>query len=109
MTRSVEHIMSIEPPEMPTFVRSIREVEVGLGVERRILSEQELKNRDAVRRSIFLRSSAKKGQRLMDCDIEYRRPGFGIRPDQYDFIKEAKINREIKSGEILKVKDLSWN
>lgn len=109
MTRSVEHIMSIEPSEMSTFVRSIREVEVGLGVERRILSEQELKNRDAVRRSIFLRSSAKKGQRLMDCDIEYRRPGFGIRPDQYDLIKEAKLNREIKSGEILEVKDLSWN
>ena len=58
MTRSVEHIMSIEPPDAH-FCEEHKEVEVGLGGERRILSEQELKNRDAVRRSI-LRSSAKK-------------------------------------------------
>ena len=45
----------------------------------------------------------------MDCDIEYRRTGFGIRPDQYDFIKKYRINREIKSGEILRMRDLSWN
>lgn len=109
MTRSVEHIMSIEPNEMKEFVRTIRDVEIGLGLERRVMSEVEIQKRDSIRRSIFLRSSAKAGQRLVDCDIEFRRPGFGIRPDQYDGVKESVVNRDIEAGELLQMQDLSWN
>jgi len=107
MTRSVEHVMSIEPDEMKQFVRTIREVEIGLGCERRIMAEEELKDRDSVRRSIFLKKPAKFGQKLKECDIEFRRPGFGIRPDQYDLLKEAVLNRDIEAGEQLQLKDLN--
>jgi len=108
MTPSVEHVMSIEPNEMKNFVKTIREVEVGLGVERRIMSEEELKNRDAIRRSVFFRAYSKKGEKLKDCDVEFRRPGFGIRPDQYDSLKEAILTRDVQAGELLQMKDLNW-
>jgi len=108
MTRSVEHVMSIEPDEMKQFVRTIREVEIGLGSERRIMAEEELKNRDAIRRSVFLRKPARCGQQLKECDIEFRRPGFGIRPDQYELFKDAVVVRDIEAGEQLQLKDLSW-
>lgn len=108
MTRSVEHVMSIEPLQMRDFVNTIREVEIGLGIERRVMSEAEIQKRHSVRRSVFFRSSAKKGQRLRDCHIEFRRPGFGVRPDQYDALKEALINRDIEAGELLQMRDLSW-
>lgn len=109
MTRSVEHVMSLEPNEMSSFVKTIREVEVGLGIERRIMAPDELKRRDAIRRSVFIRSPARKGQRLIECDIEFRRPGFGISPDQYDLLENAHLNRDIDPGELLQLRDLSWS
>lgn len=109
MTRSVEHVMSIEPHEMKSFVKAIREVEIGLGRERRIMCEEELNKRNSIRRSVFFRTTAKKGARLKDCDIEFRRPGYGIRPDQYDAMKEALLNRDMEAGEVLKLQDLGWS
>lgn len=108
MTRSVEHVMSIEPNEMEDFVKIIREIETALGTERRTMSEQEFKKRNAIRRSVFFRTSCKKGTKLKDCDFEFRRPGYGIRPDQYDSLKEATISRDVQAGELLKMSDLNW-
>ena len=52
-TRSVEHIMSIEPNEMTDFIQTIREVEIALGSHNRILHSEEKSKRDALRRSAF--------------------------------------------------------
>ena len=85
MTPSVEHVMSIEPNEMKDFVRTIREVEIGLGTGRRVMHSEEIKKRNALRRSVFLIEPAKKGQRLGDCKVEFRRPGFGFTPINSNF------------------------
>ena len=106
MTRSVEHIMSIEPDEMKSFVNSIRELEIALGVRRRELHPDEIAKRDETRLSLFVRSNAKAGQKLSECDIEFRRPGYGIRPDQFEKISSARIRRDCNAGEMILMKDI---
>lgn len=108
MTRSVEHVMSIEPNEMKKFVQTIRDVEKALGSNRRQLHEAEEIKRNAVRRSLFLREGAKAGQRLGDCDIEFRRPGHGITPDWFEQIKDAALRRDLPPGHMLAMVDLEW-
>ena len=108
MIPSVEHVMSIEPNEMKDFVRTIREVEIGLGTGRRVMHSEEIKKRNALRRSVFLIESAKKGQRLGDCKVEFRRPGFGIHSDQFEFLKDNILVRNIDSGQMVQFSDLSW-
>ncbi len=108
MTPSVEHVMSIEPNEMKDFVRTIREVEIGLGTGRRVMHSEEIKKRNALRRSVFLIEPAKKGQRLGDCKVEFRRPGFGVHSDQFEFLKNNILVRDIDSGQIIQFSDLSW-
>jgi N,N'-diacetyllegionaminate synthase len=109
MTRSVEHIMSIEPSEMKEFVKTIHEVEVALGASRRKMQPLELSNRDLIRRSLFLRSDGLSGQKLSKCDIEFRRPGTGISPDQYEALSSAKLNKPLKSGKMISMNDLKFN
>jgi len=109
MTQSVEHVMSIEPQEMKDFVKIIREVEIGLGIGRREMSENEIKKRTEVRRSAFLVEAAKKGQHLSDCKIEFRRPGFGINPDQFELISNSILARDLESGQIINFSDLLWS
>jgi len=107
-TRSVEHIMSIEPDEMKAFVQTIRDVEVAMGSSQRILHPAEKENRKAIRRSVFLKEQAEKGMRLKDCRIEFRRPGFGVSPDQYETLLDTVLIRDISVGERLDITDLVW-
>jgi sialic acid synthase SpsE len=108
MTRSVEHIMSIEPDEMKSFVQTIREVEIAMGDNRREFHGEEKQNRNSIRRSVFLCGDAKAGQKLSECEIEFRRPGFGISPSFYEEIKDASLNCDLSAGHMLSLEDLKW-
>jgi N,N'-diacetyllegionaminate synthase len=108
LTRSIEHVMSIEPDEMKNFVRVIREVEIGLGIGRREMVKEEIKKRTNLRRSAFLAEDVKKGQYLYDCRIEFRRPGTGIPPDQFELISRSVFAKDLKSGVMLKYSDLKF-
>ncbi|MFZ0694770.1 MAG: N-acetylneuraminate synthase family protein [Alphaproteobacteria bacterium] len=106
MTRSVEHIMSIEPPEMAQFVNTIADVQRAMGVTRRILHEAEEKRRLAIRRSVFLQKPGSVGDRLHDCHVMFRRPGYGLRPDQYEQMKDARLRRDLPAGHMVTSSDL---
>ena len=108
MTRSVEHVMSLEPDEMKAFVQTIREIEIAIGTNRRVLHAEEKKKRDALRRSTFIRKNAKAGQKLEECEIEFRRPGFGISPDHYEEIRGGLLKHDLPAGHMLSVADLKW-
>ena len=108
MTKSVEHIMSIEPKDMRNFVKTIRDLEIGLGNGRREISVEEIKKRALLRRSLYLVKSAKKGQRISECSIDFRRPGFGISPDQFDLIKNCKLKKNMDAGCMVNLRDISW-
>ena len=107
MTRSVEHVMSIEPNMMKYFVKTVRDLEISLGNGLRKMSNEELKKRDQARRSIFLVTPGKKGQKISDCKIDFRRPGHGISPDKLELILDCKLLRDIKKDEMLKLSDIS--
>jgi sialic acid synthase SpsE len=106
-TRSVEHVMSIEPPEMKRFIRAIRDVEVALGKPRRILTDAERFKRNAVRRSLYLAADRAAGHLLAEADIDYRRPGFGIPPDRLTEVLGRPLRVAKAAGERIEWTDLS--
>ncbi len=106
MTPSVEHIMSLEPADMSAFVKIMRDLEVAMGDTRRILHAPERQKRDAIRRSIFLAGPAKKGQKLSDVEVEFRRPGYGIGPEQYEGLLNSIFVRDLEKDERLSFSDL---
>ena len=54
-------------------------------------------------------SDAKAGQKISECDVEFRRPGYGIPPDQFEMIKNAQLKIDISSGDILTMQHIEWN
>ena len=105
-TRSVEHMMSLEPPQMRQFVRAIRNLEVALGSTRRVMHADEINKRQAVRRSVYLQKAVKAGTRLADAAIEFRRPGFGVGPDMFDALAEQTFKRDLPAGHLVTLTDL---
>ncbi|MFW8600408.1 N-acetylneuraminate synthase family protein [Desulfobacterota bacterium M19] len=101
MTKSVEHMFSLEPDDMHNFIKRIRDVEEALGNPRRIMQKEELANRNKIRRSVFLTKDTPAGTMLKDLAIEFRRPGDGISPDQYEKMSTCVTKHSLKSGDKL--------
>jgi len=105
-TRSVEHIMSIEPADMSAFVKIIDDVQTAMGESRRVLSAREKEQRLVGRRSVYLADSAKAGQPLKEVAVNFQRPGYGISPDEYEHLLEMKVKTDLKIGHRLSRHDL---
>lgn len=105
-TRSVEHIMSLEPDQMSEFIRAIRDLEIALGNPRRVMHAEEVKKRQANRRSMYLKSAAKAGTRLADAAIDFRRPGFGLGPEMFDALAGQTLKTDLPAGHLLALTDL---
>lgn len=106
MTRSVEHVMSLEPVEMQKFVQTIADVQRAIGTPRRIIHKAENPRRFSIRRSVFLDAPVKAGQRLHDAKVLFRRPGYGLGPDAYEAIPDAKFRRDLPAGHNVTATDL---
>jgi sialic acid synthase SpsE len=100
-TPSVEHIMSIEPAEAGAFVRAIRSIEVALGNRRRLVSEDEQRARLANRRSAHAVRDMRVGDVLTEKDVLYRRPGFGLRPNELRHYVGRSLRRAVAAGQAL--------
>ena len=98
-TRSVEHVMSLEPPEMSRFVKTIREVEVAMGSCRRVMTSEEREYRLKYRRSVYLEEAAHPGQRLDDVRVSFKRPGYGLQPDQYEKVQDYLFRDAHEAGD----------
>lgn len=106
-TRSVEHIMSLEPNEMKQFVQTIRDVEKAMGESRRIMTDVEKQKRLNVRRSLILDEDVQPGQALSETKVKFKRPGYGIAPDAYETMLELSFNKALPAGHVVSVHDLS--
>lgn len=106
-TRSVEHIMSIEPSDMDAFIRSIRELETAMGSSRRLMTAAEAEKRMAVRRSIHVRHDLAAGHVLRPEDVDYRRPGFGLPPSEAEHVIGKALAQPVAAGAALNWSDVS--
>ena len=106
-TRSVEHIFSLEPPEMKQFVSTIRELETALGQPRRLMSEPEQQKRLATRRSCFYRKALQKGETITEEFIDYRRPGYGIPPKEVGNLIDCRVRQDCPQGKQIEWTDLA--
>jgi len=104
--RSTEHIMSLEPSEMKNFVDKIRDVEKAIGRVRAVIGPVERKDRAAIRRSAYLVRDVQAGDIMQRKDIEFRRPGFGMKPNEYRQYIGKHFKHDMKSGSLLTIKDV---
>lgn len=106
MTRSVEHVMSLEPKELREFVKTIRSLETALGSPERTMTDAERQARDAIRRSAFLTEGVNAGERLADADTLFRRPGHGMAPGDWEQQGKKAFRHDLPAGHRIGAEDL---
>lgn len=99
--KSCEHSFSLEENDAIKFVKSIRDLEKALGKARRTIPSEVKLKRKATRRSPYAIQDLKAGATIEFKDFEFKRPGFGITSEEFDFFINKKLNSDIKTGEPL--------
>lgn len=82
-----DHKASLDPEELKSLVKSIRNVEIGLGKNVKAMTASESKNREIARKSIVAKTEIKKGEMFTAENLTVKRPGSGISPmEWYDVL-----------------------
>jgi N,N'-diacetyllegionaminate synthase len=96
-----DHKASLEPDELNTMVKSIREIEIALGSSQKFVSKSEMKNISIARKSIVAKKSIKKGEILSPDNITTKRPGTGITPMEWPKIIGTIANKNYKPDDMI--------
>ena len=102
-----DHAASIEPDPLKDLVKGLREVEAGLGSSVRQFGEKEIGQRKVHRRSLVVKKNIKAGEILTKENLTIKRPGIGIPPRHFEEVLGRKVQRDLKSEQLLAWADVN--
>ncbi len=98
-----DHKASLDPGELKTMIKAIRNIEKAIGDSIKKPSPSEKKNIPIVRKSIVAKRPIKKGEILTEENLTTKRPGTGISPMRWREIIGRKAQRDFKKDELIKI------
>lgn len=101
-----DHAISADYNEMKKLCAETRRVQLLLGESCWNITESELMQREKMRRSIVTKVKLKAGDVITEDNIDFKRPGSGIKPDKMEYILGRTIIRDIEPDELIQWKDL---
>ena len=104
-----DNAVSIEPPEMVEYSKSLREAFSALGkVEEsciRTLGPGEKSNRISLGKSVIANTAIPSGKKISEDLIDFYPSGEGLSPKQLEKLKSYKTIRSIQAGQMLSEQD----
>ncbi len=101
-----DHQLSANPSVFKEMVQKIREIETTLGQFRKHLSKEEIESIEKSRRSIVAKHDLYSGHVLTFNDLDWVRPGGGIKPGNEEKIIGKKLIKTITKGCIITYSDI---
>ncbi|MFZ1985993.1 MAG: N-acetylneuraminate synthase family protein [Desulfatitalea sp.] len=101
-----DHAISADPKELKTIVEEGRNIFAALGSNSRVVTAAELEKRKKFRRSLVARHALQKGHAIREEDIDAKRPGTGIAPDELAYTIGRKLVRDVRPDQVIHWKDL---
>ncbi|MDB2562797.1 N-acetylneuraminate synthase [Sulfurimonas sp.] len=96
-----DHKASLEPDELISMVKSIRNIELALGSSEKVPSKSEKPNMEIARKSIVANCDIKKGDLLSEGNLAIKRPGSGISPMKWDDLIGSRAIKDYKQDELI--------
>jgi N-acetylneuraminate synthase len=90
-----DHAISADEGDLAALVQGSREVFEALGRAERIVGDAEIEKRRVFRRRMVARRPMKKGEHLRPEDVDFKRPGTGINPDELRYVVGRVLTRDV--------------
>jgi N-acetylneuraminate synthase len=101
-----DHWISADPDELAVIVHEGRNIVLSLGSSVRTVSEAESRRRPMMRRRILVARPMKKGEVVSEADLDFKRPGTGIAPDESRYVVGRRLARDVDVDHELEWTDL---
>ncbi len=98
-----DHKASLEPEELKTLVKAIRNIEVALGDGVKRLTPSEARNKPVVRKSIIAAVAIQQGVRFTTENLTVKRPGTGISPMRWGDVIGRVAPRNFEADELIEL------
>ena len=97
-----DHAISSDPTVLRAIVEDGRTIHEALGSTRRMLSEAEIIKRRQFRRSLVTRAALPAGHVLTEADLDAKRPGTGIGPDELRYAVGRELAADLAEDQVLR-------
>lgn len=101
-----DHFHSFDKKDLIYFFTGINEINLILGSDKKTYLKSEVISRLNARRSIFLNTDLKKGQKIKKKNLIMLRPAIGICPSNINKVLNKKIKKNKTKGDILKFSEI---
>lgn len=102
----MDNRMAMEPNDLKVLVQKCKDISVALGKKERIVCQEEVDQRNNMRRSIVTKRYLEKDHIITQEDIDYKRPGTGIPPEKVNEVLGKVVKNDIEPDTIIKESDL---
>lgn len=102
-----DHAVSADPEEMTYLVRQSKDIFSALGSSVRRISEAQSEKRKVFRRRVVASRPILRGQPLTTQDLEFKRPGNGINPDELQYVVGRTLVRDLNPEDEIEWSDLA--
>jgi N,N'-diacetyllegionaminate synthase len=96
-----DHAISANPEQMKVIVEEGRNIFSALGNSRRIVTRADFEKRKKFRRSLVASRALPKGHVLAMVDLDAKRPGTGIAPNETQYVLGRKLARDIEEDQVI--------
>jgi N,N'-diacetyllegionaminate synthase len=97
-----DHAISADPEQMRTIVVEGDNVFRALGGSGRTISAAEIEKRKKFRRSLVTRRMLNRGYVLTEADLDAKRPGTGIGPDELTYVVGRRLSFDLAADQVLR-------
>jgi N,N'-diacetyllegionaminate synthase len=98
-----DHAASLEPSELITLVRAIRNIEFAMGDGIKRPSDSETKNIEIARKSIVAAKDIARGEVFTEENITVKRPATGLSPMKWDSVVGRVATRNFQEDECIEL------
>lgn len=96
-----DHKASLEPQELKDMVKGIRNIELALGREEKIVTGSEGKNKAVARKSIVAACEIMEGEIFTEKNLTVKRPGTGISPMEWENVLGKTAGRDFQIDDFI--------
>lgn len=102
-----DHAASLEPSELTSMIKAIREVEQAMGSARKRPTTSEAETARVARRSLVVSHDLDEGDSIEESSLVLRRPGTGLPPSMKDYLVGRPARRAIPAGTLIQFSDVA--
>jgi len=102
-----DHAVSADPEELTYMVQESRNIFSALGTTVRKINDTQMEKRKVFRRRMVTKRRLTKGEMLGLEDIDFKRPGTGICPDELAYFVSRRVVRDIEAEDELERSDFA--